>query len=112
MRCYDQRRCPLQDPDFSHLLDMWVFTGREPPSLNWERGGPVNTQAAEKNALRKSEVARLFDFPERVQWFVAHGSMTKWLCEDIRRGYFLWNETQDGIPLRKAKRRYEDKKRA
>ena len=107
MRCYKIRDCPLQDEQFSHLLDVWVFMGRECPSLNWQRGGPINAKVAEETSLRKCEITRLFDYPERMQWFVANGSMTKWLCEDMRKGYFLWGETQAGISLRRAKMIWE-----
>ena len=111
MRCYAINKCPLRDEQFSHILDVWVFTGRECPSLNWQRGGPINTKVAEETSLRKCEVTRLFDYPERLQWFIAFGSMTKWLCEDMRRGYFLWGETQAGITLRRAKTIWERKHR-
>ena len=86
-------------------MDDWVFRDREPVSLNWERGGMIDNTASERITLRKCEVARLFEFPERVQLMVAFGGMTKWICDDIRRGHYLWSETQDGISLRRAKKR-------
>ena len=107
MRCYRIDKCPLCNREFSDLLDVWVLTGRECPSINWSRGGPINTKVSELLTLKKCEVTRLFDFPERLQWFVAHGGMTKWLCEDMRKGFFLWNETQAGISLRRAKKIWE-----
>jgi len=101
MKCYFD--CPLRDHEFSDLLDVWVLTDREPPSLNWERGGIIDNRAAERRVLKKCEVARLFDHPERLQWFIANGHMTRWLCSDLRRGYFLWRETRKGISLRRAR---------
>lgn len=94
MRCYDLPLCPFRDERFKDLLDTWVFTGRECPSLNWQRGGPLNTKVAESVVLRKCEMTRLFDYPERVQWFVANGGMSRDICNDIKRGYFLWQWIQ------------------
>jgi len=109
MRCYQIDSCPFADGQFSLMLDTWVLTDREPPSLNWERGGTPDNTAAERKILRKCEITRLFEWPERVQWFIAHGGMTKWLCEDIRKAHYLWGETQDGISLKRAKKRWEEK---
>jgi len=109
MRCYTIDSCPLADETFSNILDVWVLTDREPPSLNWERGGLADPQTCERKTLRKCEVTRLFQWPERVQWFIANGGMTKWLCEDIKQAYFLWRETQDGISLRRAKIRWAER---
>ena len=101
------------DHEFSYLLDAWVLTGREAPGISWDRGGEPSGRAAEDNALLKCEMARLFQWPERLQWFLAYGGMTKWLCEDMRRGHFLWWQTQDGISLRRAKQIWDkNRKRA
>ena len=106
MRCYQIDSCPLADGRFSDVLDVWVLTDREPPSINWERGGLPDPQASERRCLRKAEIVRLFEWPDQVQLFIANGGMTQSLCQDIKRAHYLWGETQDGITLLRAKKRW------
>ena len=105
MKCYFD--CPLRDHEFSDLLDVWVWLNREAPSANLEGFGGIDKELMERIVLRKCEITRLFERPEQMQWFVQSGHMTRWLCVDLRRGYFLWKETCDGMSLRQAKRRWK-----
>lgn len=91
------------------MLDEWVFTEREPPSLNWERGGIIDDRAQERRMLEKCEVTRLFQYPEDIQVFISTGVISRRLCQDLRSSYYLWNETRAGISLRRAKKKWKDK---
>jgi hypothetical protein len=105
IRC-DGESCPLHDDRFSEILEVWTFTGRTPWSASLERNCH-NPRTAENEALRKAEIARLFEFPERVQGMIAVGGMTRWICQDLKRARFLWNETEKGFSLRRAKQLYQ-----
>ena len=57
--------CPLQDDGFFYLLEKWLYTGRTPWSRSLSFSDSRNHNLSEDLVLRKVEVARLFDQPER-----------------------------------------------
>lgn len=106
LRCSLPLDCPLQDHEWSDVLDLWALTGREAPCCNWMEHG---VSSAEANSLRKAEISRLFDIPEVILAMLQFGGMTKSICEDLQKGRYLWGETQAGISLKRAKERWIEK---
>jgi hypothetical protein len=86
-----ENHCPLDDPEFCRLLDLWVFCGREVPSIDlrpvW---GSLNKTISEEKAVDKCNVYQIFWDPERVQDYWAFGGMTREVCEIIVDGYRRW----------------------
>ena len=103
--------CPLQDDGFFYLLEKWLYTVRTPLSRSLSFSDSRNHNLSEDLVLRKVEVARLFEQPERAQWFVANGSMSRNVCRDLKRARFLWQETGMGIPLKRAQALWEKRGR-
>jgi hypothetical protein len=85
-----ENHCPLDDPDFCRMLDLWVFCGRESPSANLGRVGEVNSGMMEEKTLKKCEMCILFLEPEVVEDYWAFGGMTREVCEIIVDGYRRW----------------------
>lgn len=104
LRCPLPLDCPLQDREWSDILDLWALTGREVATSNWLQFG--SGCRIESNALKKAEIARLFEIPEAIENMIKFGGMTKSICEELQRGRYLWNETRAGISLKRAKGRW------
>ncbi len=87
--CYEAR-CPLEDQLFCDELDRWLYAGREAVSVNFERGGKPEQDAAHRTAVDKAGVYILFDDPEMIQDYWVNGGMNRQVCEMLKKGYLRW----------------------
>jgi len=107
IQCSPTYDCPLKDPSFATQLDVWALTGRTAQGSKLERGG---NQTAEYSVLSKCEITRLFDDPFALLDFFMTGHMTKAICLDTHLAFYLRMETQAGIPLARARRKFKGAK--